>query len=110
MKLWEMTMSKYYTDKELDIKLQDTSMYDFLEKKVKKLTIDAIAKDKNSKVEIIDNNDLDKNNSVVLIKVTDKNGFSNYYKLKIDNSGNKKIMLFGIDILYIFIVYDFYFY
>ena len=28
-------MSKYYTDKELDIKLQDTSMYDFLEKKVK---------------------------------------------------------------------------
>lgn len=74
-----------------------------LEKKVKKLTIDAIAKDKNSKVEIIDNNDLDKNNSVVLIKVTDKNGFSNYYKLKIDNSGNKKIMLFGIDILYIFI-------
>ena len=29
-----------------------------LEKKVKKLTIDAIAKDKNSKVEIIDNNDL----------------------------------------------------
>ena len=47
-----------------------------LPKNVKKLTIDAIAQDKNSKVEIIDNKDLDKNNSVVLIKVTDKNGFS----------------------------------
>lgn len=71
-----------------------------LDKKIKKLTIDAIAKDKNSKVEIIDNQDLDKNNSVVLIKVTDKNGFSNYYKLKVEH-GRGAIMLFGINIIYI---------
>ncbi len=71
-----------------------------LDKKIKKLTIDAIAKDKNSKVEIIDNQDLDKNNSVVLIKVTDKNGFSNYYKLKVEH-GRGAILLFGINIIYI---------
>ena len=63
---------------------------------VSKLTIDAIAKDKNSKVEIIDNKNLNKNNSVVLVKVTDKNGFSNYYKLKVDNT--KKQTIFGIEI------------
>ena len=67
-----------------------------LKKKVSKLTIDAIAKDKNSKVEIIDNKNLNKNNSVVLVKVTDKNGFSNYYKLKVDNT--KKQTIFGIEI------------
>lgn len=71
-----------------------------LDKKVKKLTIDAIAKDKNSKVEIIDNKDLDRNNSIVLVKVTDKNGFSNYYKLKVEH-GRKQITLFGINIIYI---------
>lgn len=67
-----------------------------LKKHVSKLTIDAIAKDKNSKVEIIDNKNLNKNNSVVLVKVTDKNGFSNYYKLKVDNT--KKQTIFGIEI------------
>ena len=67
-----------------------------LKKNVSKLTIDAIAKDKNSKVEIIDNKNLNKNNSVVLVKVTDKNGFSNYYKLKVDNT--KKQTIFGIEI------------
>ncbi len=72
-----------------------------LDKNVKKLTIGAIAKDKNSKVEIIDNRDLDRHNSIVLVKVTDKNGFSNYYKLKVEHNGSGKVMLFGINILYI---------
>lgn len=73
-----------------------------LKKDIKELTIDAIAVDENSKVEIIDNKDLDKNNSVVLIKVTDKNGLSNYYKLKI-NSNKGAVKLFGFPINYILI-------
>lgn len=73
-----------------------------LKKGIKELTIDAIAADKNSKVEIIDNKNLDKNNSIVLIKVTDKNGFSNYYKLKV-NSSQGAVKLFGIPIKYILI-------
>lgn len=71
-----------------------------LKKKSKKLTIDAVAKDKSSKVEIIDNKNLDKNNSVVLIKVTDKNGYSNYYKLKV-NTSKSEVTIFGINIKYI---------
>lgn len=75
-----------------------------LDKKVKNLTIDAIPVDKNSKVEIIDNADLDKDNSIVLVKVTDKNGFSNYYKLKVDYNTQKKILLFGVNIIYILLI------
>lgn len=71
-----------------------------LPKNVKKLTIDAIAVDKDSTVEIIDNKNLN-DRSVVLVKVTDKNGFSSYYKLRTKTDDDKKI--FGIKVKYIIV-------
>lgn len=68
---------------------------------IKKLTIDAIPEDKNSKVEIIGNDRLSRGNNVVLIKLTDKNGYSNYYRVNVNRSN--KITLFGIEVKYIII-------
>ena len=68
-------------------------------KNVDKLTIDAIAKNKDSKVEIIGNKKLTNGNNVVLIKLTDKKGFTNYYKLNVEKDDT--IRLFGIDVKYI---------
>ena len=66
---------------------------------VKKLTIDAIPEDKNSKVEIIGNDRLSRGNNVVLIKLTDKNGYNNYYRVNVNRSN--KVTLFGIEVKYI---------
>lgn len=68
---------------------------------IKKLTIDAIPEDKNSKVEIIGNDKLSRGNNVVLIKLTDKNGYSNYYRVNVNRSN--KVTLFGIEVKYIII-------
>ena len=68
-------------------------------KKTKKLTIDAVAEDKDSKIEYIGNKNLGSGRSVVLIKLTDKNGYSNYYRLNVKKEN--KITLFGIDVKYI---------
>ena len=68
---------------------------------VKKLTIDAIPKSKDSTVEILGNKKLHKGNNVVLVKVSDKNGFSSYYRLNVKK--DDKVKLFGIDIIYWFI-------
>lgn len=68
---------------------------------VKKLTIDAIPVSKDSKVEILGNSNLAKGNNVVLIKLTDKNGFSTYYRVNVKKSN--KVTLFGIDVKYIII-------
>lgn len=68
---------------------------------VKKLTIDAIPESKDSKVEILGNDKLSKGNNVVLIKLTDKNGFSTYYRVNVKKSD--KVTLFGIDVKYIII-------
>lgn len=68
---------------------------------VKKLTIDAIPESKDSKVEILGNDKLSKGNNVVLIKLTDKNGFSTYYRVNVKKSN--KVTLFGIDVKYIII-------
>lgn len=68
---------------------------------VKKLTIDAIPESKDSKVEILGNDKLENGNNVVLIKLTDKNGFSTYYRVNVKKSN--KVTLFGIDVKYIII-------
>ena len=68
---------------------------------IKKLTIDAIPESKDSKVEILGNDKLSKGNNVVLIKLTDKNGFSTYYRVNVKKSD--KVTLFGIDVKYIII-------
>lgn len=72
-----------------------------LTKDVKKLTIDAIPKSKGSKVEILGNKNLKTGKNVVLIRVTDKKGFTSYYRLNVNK--DNKVKLFGFDILYWFI-------
>ncbi len=71
-------------------------------KKTKKLTIDAIPERKDCKVEIIGNRNLGKGTSTILIKLTDKNGYSSYYRLNVKKSS--AITIFGIDIRYIIII------
>ena len=66
---------------------------------VNKLTIDAIPKSKYSTVKIIGNNKLGKGNNLVLIKLTDKNGYTNFYKLNVKKESSFKI--FGISVKYI---------
>lgn len=79
---------------------EDTYEYSLkVNSNIKKLTIDAIPKSKYSKVEILGNNDLERGNNVILIKLTDKNGYQNYYKLNVKKDSSFKI--FGINIKYI---------
>jgi len=83
----------------------DSDLYEYnitVPKKFSKLTIDAIPESKDSKVEIIGNRNLGKNGSIILIKLTDKNGFNSYYRLNVKKSDT--VQLFGIDIRYIFII------
>lgn len=82
---------------------EDTYSYRInVKNNVKKLTIDAIPKAKGSKVTILGNGKLSTGSNMVVVKVTDKNGFSSYYKLNVNRSD--KITLFGIDIIYWFII------
>lgn len=66
---------------------------------VDKLTIEAIPKSKYSTVKIIGNSNLGKGDNLVLIKLTDKNGYTNFYKLNVKKENSKTI--FGIKIKYI---------
>lgn len=70
-----------------------------VDRKVKKLTINAVPKNSDTKIEIIGNK-LEIGNNVVLIQLTDKNGFQTYYKINVKRDNTFKI--FGISIKYIF--------
>ena len=81
---------------------EDTYSYRInVKNNVKKLTIDAIPKAKGSKVTILGNGKLSNGSNMVVVQVTDKNGFSSYYKLNVNKSD--KVTLLGIDILFWFI-------
>lgn len=83
----------------------DSDKYEYsvtVPKRTKKLTIDAIPERKDCKVEIIGNRNLGKNDSIILIKLTDKNGYNSYYRLNVKKSN--VITLFGIDIRYIIVI------
>lgn len=60
--------------------------------KTDKLDIKAIAKDTDSKVEIIGNDNLKEGNNTVLVKVTDKNGFTKYYTMNVEKAPKKTIL------------------
>lgn len=76
---------------------EDNYEYDFeVKSNVKELTIDAIPKSKDSKVEIIGNSNLEKGDNTVLIKLTDKDGYVSFYKLNVKRGSTIKI--FGIDL------------
>lgn len=55
---------------------------------VDKLDISAVAKDKDAKVEIIGNENLKEGKNTVLIKVTDKNGYSKYYTIEVEKEAD----------------------
>lgn len=83
----------------------DSDIYEYsvtVPKSTKKLTIDAIPERKDCKVEIIGNKNLGKGGSIVLIKLTDKNGYNSYYRLNVKKSDVVK--LFGIDVRYIIVI------
>ncbi len=60
--------------------------------KTDKLDIRAISKDADSKVEIIGNDNLKEGNNTILVKVTDKNGFTKYYTLNVEKAPKKTIL------------------
>lgn len=64
--------------------------------KVDKLTINAIPKKKDTKVEIIGNDKLETGNNAILIKLTDKNGYVNYYKINVKKTDG--FTLFGMSL------------
>lgn len=59
------------------------------------LDITAIPKTEGSKVEIIGNENLKKGQNTVLVKVTDKNGFSKYYTITV-NKAKKENKILGL--------------
>ena len=60
---------------------------------VEDLDISAIAKNANATVEITGNKKLKEGNNVVLLKVTDANGFTQYYRVNVEKkSGEKKFL------------------
>ena len=60
-----------------------------------KLNINAVAKNKDATVEIIGNENLKPGKNTILIKVTDKNGFSKVYQIEVEKEA-KKTLLFGL--------------
>ena len=88
---------------------KNTYEYDVkVNNKIDKLDIKAIPENKNSKVEIIGNDNLTEGKNLVLIKVTDENGYTKYYQLNVEKEGTKKILglsIFGfISILLIILL------
>ena len=72
---------------------KDTYEYDVkVDNKIDKLDIKAIPENKNSKVEIIGNDNLAEGKNSVLIKVTDENGYTKYYRLNVEKESTKKIL------------------
>lgn len=53
----------------------------------KEIDVTAIPADKDSRVEIIGNKDLEVGNNAVLVKVTDKNGFTHVYEINVRRQG-----------------------
>lgn len=60
--------------------------------KVNKLDITALPEFANSTVEIIGNENLREGNNAILIKVTDENGFVQYYRLNVTKSGKSTFL------------------
>lgn len=60
--------------------------------KVNKLDITAIPEFENSQVEIIGNDNLREGNNAILIKVTDENGFVQYYRLNVTKEGKSTFL------------------
>ncbi len=87
----------------------DSDVYEYnitVPKMTNKLTINAIPENKNSKVEIIGNKNLGKT-SVILVKLTDKNGYNSYYRLNVKQSNSLnplvKYLIIGLIFLFFFL-------
>lgn len=75
----------------------DTPNYELnVDGDVNDLDITATPADPDSKVEIIGNGNFKEGHNTVLIKVTDKNGFTRYYTLDVVKSASKKSTILGL--------------
>lgn len=63
---------------------------------VNSLDIKALAENENAKVEIIGNKDLKEGNNVILVKVVDENGFSQYYTLNVNKEAKQEAKFLGL--------------
>lgn len=73
----------------------DSNKYEYevtVSSKENKLDITAIPEFANSDVEIIGNNNLREGNNAILIKVTDENGFVQYYRLNVEKEGKSTFL------------------
>ena len=72
----------------------NTLEYDLkVDGKTDKLDIKAVTKDPDSKYEIIGNDNLKEGKNTVLVKVTDKNGFTKYYTINVEKEAKKNTIL-----------------
>lgn len=103
------TITVIRSDKDSDTKLKDIEIgggYTLLPKfdpdtftytvdvddDIDKLDLKAFAQNEKSKVEIIGNENLQNGNNVILIKVTDENGFVQYYRVNVNKNAQKKFL------------------
>jgi len=71
----------------------DTYEYNLTVGDVNELDISAITQNPKAKVEITGNKNLKEGNNVVILKVTDENGFTQYYRVNVEKkSGEKKFL------------------
>ena len=78
----------------------DPEKYEYnitLDEGTKSLDIKSLIDNPNAKVEVTGNKDLKDGNNVILIKVTDENGFVQYYKINAYKKAANGVMLFGVD-------------
>ena len=78
----------------------DPNVYEYkteVDGNVDKIDITGIAKNDKAKVEVIGNKNLKEGNNAVLVKVTDENGFVQYYKIDVYKKANT-FSIFGLKI------------
>lgn len=78
----------------------DPNVYEYtieIPSTIDKLDIKATPSNEKADVEIIGNEDLKEGNNAVLIKVTDEDGFVQYYRLNVQKEANKKFLGLTLD-------------
>lgn len=79
----------------------DSNIFEYditVDSKTNELNITAIPIDPNAKVEILGNENLKEGMNTVLVKVTDENGFVQYYRLNVNKSPKKKFLGLPFDL------------
>ena len=78
----------------------DPGKYEYnveLDPKTKSIDVKTLIGNTNAKVEVTGNENLKEGNNVILVKVTDENGFVQYYKINAYKQATNGVLLFGVD-------------